>query len=113
MTNLDIIKYLANNNPTRLADLLEDIYICAWIEGTNDKVGDESSIPSFDKWLYEDISQSNLYFRYKLEKWSKATNPTPTITTAYDNLTVTIPIKDSADHMWNNNNEYDYKENEI
>lgn len=25
------------------------------------------------------------------------------------NLTVTIPIKDSADHMWNNNNEYDYE----
>ena len=35
----------------------------------------------------------------------------PTVTATYDNLAVTIPIKDSADHMWNNNNEYDYKEN--
>lgn len=33
-----------------------------------------------------------------------------TITATYSNLTVTIPIKD-PDHMWNNNNEYDYKEN--
>lgn len=32
-----------------------------------------------------------------------------TIVATYDNLTVTIPIKDSADHMWNNNNEYDYE----
>lgn len=36
-----------------------------------------------------------------------------TVTASYDNLTVTIPIKDSANHMWNNNNEYDYKENEL
>ena len=35
--------------------------------------------------------------------------PTPeTITATYDNLTVTFPVKD-PDHMWNNNNEYDYK----
>ncbi len=33
-----------------------------------------------------------------------------TVVATYDNLTVTIPIEDSADHMWNNNNEYDYKE---
>lgn len=32
-----------------------------------------------------------------------------TVVATYDNLTVTIPIKDSADHMWNNNNEYDYE----
>lgn len=34
-----------------------------------------------------------------------------TITACYDNLTVTFPVKD-PDHMWNNNNEYDYKEND-
>ena len=35
-----------------------------------------------------------------------------TVTASYGNLTVTFPTKD-ADHMWNNNNEYDYqKENE-
>lgn len=32
-----------------------------------------------------------------------------TIVATYDNLSVAIPIKDSADHMRNNNNEYDYK----
>ena len=32
-----------------------------------------------------------------------------TVVATYDNLTVTIPIKDSADHMWNNNNDYDYE----
>lgn len=37
----------------------------------------------------------------------------PTITASYAGLSATIPIKESADHMWNNNNEYDYqKENE-
>ena len=34
----------------------------------------------------------------------------PTITAFYDGLTVTLPIGD-PDHMWNNNNEYDYKIN--
>lgn len=33
-----------------------------------------------------------------------------TITASYGNFTVTFHIKD-PDHMWNNNNEYDYKEN--
>lgn len=33
-----------------------------------------------------------------------------TITAHYDNLTVTFPVKD-PDHMWNNNNEYDYEVN--
>jgi DNA-directed RNA polymerase subunit RPC12/RpoP len=31
-----------------------------------------------------------------------------TVTATYDNLTVTVPVGD-PDHMWNNNNEYDYK----
>ena len=30
MTNLEIIKYLATNNHTRLAELLDDIYCSAW-----------------------------------------------------------------------------------
>lgn len=33
-----------------------------------------------------------------------------TVTATYDNLSVTFPVKD-PNHMWNNNNEYDYKEN--
>jgi hypothetical protein len=108
MTNLDIIKYLATNNPTRLAELLEDIYCTAWNDGANDKLGDESAIPNFDKWIYEDAAKSGFHYHYELEQWSKATNPIPTIEATYDNLTVTIPVGD-PDYMWNKNNEYDYK----
>lgn len=39
----------------------------------------------------------------------ESTIESETIVATYDNLTVTIPIKDSADHMWNNNNDYDYE----
>lgn len=71
MTNLDIIKYLATSNPTRLAELLLDIYCCAWNDGANDKFGDESTIPSFEKWLYEDGAKSGMHYDYELEEWSK------------------------------------------
>ena len=113
MTNLEIIKYLATNNPTRLAELLLDIYCCAWNDGANDKFGNESTIPSFEKWLYEDGAKSGMHYDYELEEWSKAIDSTPTVTAFYDGLSVTIPVKESADHMWNNNNEYDYKETKI
>ena len=72
MTNLEIIKYLSTNNPTRLAEFLEDIYCCAWNDGAWDKFGDESSIPSFEKWLYEDGAKSGMHYDYELEEWSKA-----------------------------------------
>jgi hypothetical protein len=67
MTNLEIIKYLATNNPTRLAELLEDIYCTAWNDGANDKFGDESSIPNFDKWICEDAAKSGMHYNYELE----------------------------------------------
>lgn len=100
MTNLEIIKYLATNNPARLAELLEDIYCTAWNDGANDKFGDESAIPNFDKWIYEDAAKSGFHYHYELEQWSKAINPIPTIEATYDNLTVTIPV-DDPDHLWN------------
>ena len=108
MTNLEIIKYLASNNPARLAEFLEDIYCTAWNDGANDKFGDESVIPNFDKWIYEDAAKSGFHYNYELEQWSKDINPTPTIEATYGNLTVTIPVGD-PDHMWNKNNDYDYK----
>ena len=74
MTNLEIIKYLATNNPTRLAEFLEDIYCCAWNDGAWDRFGDESSIPNFDKWLHEDGAKSGMHYNYELEEWSKAIN---------------------------------------
>lgn len=108
MTNLEVIKYLTINNPTRLAELLEDIYCTAWNDGANDKFGDESAIPNFDKWIYEDAAKSGMHYDYELKEWSKAINPTPTIEATYGNLTVTIPVGD-PNHMWNKNNEYSYK----
>lgn len=79
MNNLEIIKYLATNNPARLSELLEDIYCCAWNDGAWDRFGDENSIPSFDKWLYEDASKCGMYYNHELEKWHRATNNKPAI----------------------------------
>lgn len=83
MTNLDIIKYLAYENPTRLAELLEDIYCIAWNDGTRDKFGDESSIPSLEVWLHEDAPKCGMYYPYEIEEWSRTINPTPTLVAFY------------------------------
>ena len=83
MTNLEIIKYLASNKPARLSELLEDIYCCAWNDGANDRFGDESPIPSFDKWLCEDPAKCGMYYHHELEKWDKAINPTSTLVAFY------------------------------
>jgi hypothetical protein len=111
MTNLEIIKYLATNNPTRLAELLDDI---CWFARSHDKflaMGERSTkeIDDFEEWLNEDASKRNYYYDDELEEWSKVVDSTPTITAFYDGLSVTFPIKDSIDYMWNNNNEYDYE----
>lgn len=112
MTNLEIIKYLATNNPTRLAELLDDIYCNAWNCGScaasTGKMMEECEIDDFNEWLNEDAEKRGYYYDYELEEWSKAINPTLTIEACYDNLTVTIPVGD-PDHMWNKNNEYSYK----
>ena len=104
MTNLDIIKYLATNNPTRLAELLDDIYCNAWNCGScaasTGKVMEDCEIDDFDEWLHEDADKRGYYYDYELEQWSKAINPTPTITAFYDGLSVTIPV-DDPDHLWN------------
>ena len=114
MTNLDIIKYLATNNPYRLAELLDDIYCSAWncgsYAGSTGKIMEECEIDDFYEWINQEASKSELYHVLELEGWSKVINSPPTITAFYDNLTVTLPVG-NPDHMWNNNNEYDYKEN--
>lgn len=81
MTNLDIIKYLATNNPTRLAELLDDIYCDAYNDGYNDDWG---ANPHFKKWLFEEVSVVDaLYSDGELEEWSKAINPTPSLEVFY------------------------------
>lgn len=113
MTNLEIIKYLAINNPSRLAEFLDDI---CWTARLHDKFSAMENHPTkefddFEKWLNNDAKKSSVWYKDELKEWSKITDSTSTITATYDNLTVTLPIKDSADHMWNNNNEYDYEIN--
>ncbi len=74
MTNLDIIKHLVNNNPTRLAELLDDIYCCAWNNGAyaNSKgCLSENEIHDFNDWLGQDISKAGFYNDEEIEEWYK------------------------------------------
>lgn len=77
MTNLDIIKYLANNNPARLAELLDDIYCCAWNCGAyaqrnidEDKCSDSEMEFSENKWLEQEVN-TDFFFDGELKVWSK------------------------------------------
>ena len=113
MTNLEIIKYLSHNNPARLAEFLGDIYWDGRNYITSSRMGRTPKSWGYDefkKWLKKDAKKCTLWYEDELEEWSQVINGSPTITACYDNLAVTFPVKD-ADHMWNNNNEYDYKEN--
>jgi hypothetical protein len=89
MTNLEIIKYLALTNPTRLAELLDDIYCIAWNNGSyagsngEGKILEECEIDDFNEWIKQDAAESGFYFDEELEQWSKAINPTPTIEAFY------------------------------
>ena len=76
MTNLDIIKYLALNNPIRLAELLDDIYCNAWNCGsyaasTDGGYLEECEIDDFNEWIHQDASKSGFYYDEELEEWSK------------------------------------------
>ena len=78
MTNLDIIKYLATNNPTRLAELLDDIYCSAWNCGSyaaanGGNVFSEHEIDDFGEWINQEVN-TNFFFENELEEWYKAIN---------------------------------------
>lgn len=75
MTNLDIIKYLATNNPTRLAELLDDIYCCAWNSGayaanTDGARFSSNEIDDFNWWINQETN-TNFFYNSELEGWSK------------------------------------------
>ena len=74
MTNLDIIKYLAANSPTRLAELLDDIYCSAWncgsYAGSTGKIMEECEIDDFGEWINQEAN-TNFFFDYELEELSK------------------------------------------
>ena len=95
MTNLEIIKYLAVNNPTRLAELLDDIWCIAWNRGASVQhllhIGDESGADkiidsdlefSESKWL-EQEADTGFFLDHEVEEWSKTINPTTTIEAFY------------------------------
>ena len=86
MTNLDIIKYLAYENPSRLAELLDDIYCTAWNHGSYAAVSknpfSENEIDDFGEWIDEEVN-TNFFYDYELEEWSKIINPTPTLVAFY------------------------------
>lgn len=73
MTNLDIIKYLANNDPERLAELLDDIYCTAWncgsCAGSTGKIMEECEIDDFYEWINNDAAQSGYYCDEELSLW--------------------------------------------
>ena len=71
MTNLDIIKYLANNNPSRLVEFLDDIYDVAYTDGYNDDI---DAMPDFEEFLFVDASKCNVWASSELEQWSKIIN---------------------------------------
>jgi hypothetical protein len=63
-------------------------------------------------WECVGISTAGTSYRCRkcyIHKLVPYANTPTTITATYDNLSVTFPAKD-PDHMWNNNNEYDYEE---
>jgi len=76
MTNLDIIKYLAANNPTRLAEFLDDIYCVAWNNGAYaqfhiddvDVLSDELEFTE-SNWLNQTASANDFFLEAELEEW--------------------------------------------
>lgn len=83
MTNLEIIKYLATNNPARLSEFLDDVWCIAWNRGASvqhllhigDELGAEKVIDSDvefseSKWL-EKEANTDFFLDRELEQWSK------------------------------------------
>ena len=110
MTNLEIIKYLATNKPTRLAELLDDIYCNAWncgsCAGGTGKIMEECEIDDFGEWINQEAN-TNFFFENELEEWSKAIN-NPSIEITYpDNLVIQLPYEGKdLNHMWNTDNSF-------
>lgn len=112
MTNLEIIKYLATNNPTRLAELLNHIYCHAWNAGvfftqSYENPFEENDIDDFNEWFSRDAATTGLYHDKELEEWTKAIN-NPSIEITYpDHFVIQLPFegKDS-NHMWNTDNSF-------
>lgn len=80
MTNLDIIKYLAHNNPDRLAEFLDDIYCIGWNCGAYEQRHiDDNDTSAVDidfvesKWLDQKAGE-DFFLDDELKEWSKFTD---------------------------------------
>ena len=112
MTNLEVIKYLAANNPTRLAELLDDIYCSAWNCGSyassngEGKILEECEIDDFGEWINQEAN-TNFFFENELEEWTKAIN-NPSVEITYpDRLVIQLPYEGKdPNHMWNTDNNF-------
>lgn len=77
MTNLEIIKYLALNDPTRIAELLDDIYCNAWNCGSyagssEGKILEECEMEFTESEWLDQEANTDFFFDHELEEWSKA-----------------------------------------
>ena len=110
MTNLDIIKYLALNNPFRLAEFLDDIYCRGWNCGAYAQRENKTSEQEMEfvdgEWLKSEVDK-DFFFDREVERWSKAID-NPSIKITYpDNLVIELPYEGKdPNHMWNTDNSY-------
>lgn len=104
MTNLEIIKYLATNNPTRLADFLNEICYDAWDFGGLHRT---RPITDWDEWLQADPKTTWDFNPNEIEEWFKAIN-NPSIEITYpDHLVIQLPFEGKdPNHMWNTDNSF-------
>ena len=109
MTNLDIIKYLATNNPSRLAQCFNDIHWDGCLRHHVSALGRNPSneFDDFEKWLNNDAKKSSVWYKDELKEWSKAIK-NPSIEITYpDNLVIELPYEGKdPNHMWNTDNNF-------
>ena len=104
MTNLEIIKYLATNNPTRLATFLNTICYDVWDFA---KMHRTRPITDWNQWLQSDPYTSCEFNSKELEEWSKAINNLSIEITYPDNLVIELPYEGKdPNHMWNTDNNF-------
>lgn len=108
MTNLEIIKHIANTDPARLAEFLTDIYCNAWNCGSfaasTGKDLANCEIADFNQWIYQDAAESGYYYDTELEKWSKEIKKVPHIKMYIDgHPSLELELKDGK-YVFTNHN---------
>lgn len=75
MTNLDVIQHISSNDPSRLAQLLNDIYWSARLRNTMYAMGNRptTEFDNFEKWLNSNAEETSVWYKHELKKWAKIT----------------------------------------